>query len=88
MLMDPHHSQQHSGLQKAVFQLQQEVTRPNCKALNCNLLPLMRVFPGFDAVHSPLNSIIVQTHASSTSIPHCGLLTKDCPGPILLNLIC
>ena len=42
MLMDPHHSQQHSGLQKAVFQLQQEVTRPNCKALNCSLLPLMQ----------------------------------------------
>ena len=39
-------------------------------ATNCNLLPLMRVFPGFDAVHSPLNSIIVQTHASSHAILH------------------
>ena len=28
MLMDPHPSQQHAGLQNAVWWLQQEVTRP------------------------------------------------------------
>ena len=31
MLMDPHPTQQHAGLQHAVWQLQQEVTRPNAK---------------------------------------------------------
>ena len=46
---------------------------------------LKSVFPLLGSVHSPQSSSIVQTHASSTSIPHCGLLTKDCPGPILLN---
>ena len=29
MLLDPHHSQQHAGLQDAVLRLQQEVTRPS-----------------------------------------------------------
>ena len=31
MLMDPHHSQQHAGLQQAVCGLQQEVTMPEAQ---------------------------------------------------------
>ena len=31
MLMDPHPSQQHVGIQHAVLQLQQEVTRPKAR---------------------------------------------------------
>ena len=32
MLMDPHPSQQHVGLHYAVWQLQQEVTRPKARS--------------------------------------------------------